>query len=213
MTPLVLMFGAALVTLLVRSLEVTVELWRPVILGAVVGVLWIPMLVSFGPPRTSPISYPPYYPPMIRPLKTWFEPGELIMSDMPWAVAWYAERQSVLITRTPDKDFMDLNDWIKTVKGLYLTRITLDQRYTTGWILNGREWGRFMIEMLNRNHVPEGFPLRKSPYPPYMLPHYYLLADFERWAASNLKATAHRLDVKEKPDKNKDADADDATSK
>ena len=52
-----------LVTLLVRSLEVTVKLWRPVILGAVVGVLWIPMLVSLG--RLEPRPYPtrPIIPP------------------------------------------------------------------------------------------------------------------------------------------------------
>lgn len=181
LAPVVFMFGSALLVLLVYSLDITVEAWRRVILGGVVAVLWIPLLVFFGPPRSFPIAYPPYYPPIIHQVAQWFEPDELIMSDMPWAVAWYGNRQSVLLTRTPDKDFLDLSDWQKEVNGLYLTRLTLDQRFLSGWVLNAKEWGRFVIEMLTEGEVPKGFPLRSAP--PFLstFPHYLLLADRERW--------------------------------
>lgn len=196
-TPLVLIFGAALVILLVRSMEVPVEAWRSVVLGTVVVVLWVPMLIGFGPPRTQPIAYPPYYPPMVRPLQDWFTSEEWIMSDMPWAVAWYADRQSVLISRTPDKDFMEINDWIKTINGLYLTRLTMDQKFISGWLLNAREWGRFMIDVFHREQVPDGFPTKKAP--PFLstFPHYLLFADRDRWTERMPTRMPRQLDEKE----------------
>jgi len=181
LTPLVFMFGMALVALLIYTLDVTVEVWRTLALGAVVAITWLPLVLAFGPPRTSPIVYPPYYPPTIQRVSQWFEPTELIMSDMPWAVAWYGNRQSILLSASPDKEYLDISDWHKTVSGLYLSRITLDQRFLTGWVLNARKWGRFVIEFLTRSQVPEGFPLRKAPDPLYTFPDHLLLSDKIRW--------------------------------
>lgn len=182
MVPLVFIFGASLITLLVYSLDLVVEAWRPLILGAVVGVLWLPLLITFGPPRTLPLAYPPYFPPMIQRLSQWFEPQELLMSDMPWAVAWYGERQGILTSVTPDKEFLDIHDWIKPISGLHLSHLTLDQRFITGWVMNGRKWGRFMTEFLGKADVPLGFPLRKAPDPLTTLPDHILLADKDRWS-------------------------------
>jgi 4-amino-4-deoxy-L-arabinose transferase-like glycosyltransferase len=184
LTPLVFMFGMALVALLVYSLDVSVEIWRTLTLSTVVAILWLPLVLTFGPPRTSPVVYPPYYPPSIQRVAQWFEPTELIMSDMPWAIAWYGNRQSVLLSASPDKEYLDISDWHKTVSGLYLTRITLDQRFLSGWVLNARKWGRFIIEILTRGEVPKGFPLRKAPSFMTTFPHYVLLADKERWQTS-----------------------------
>lgn len=181
--PLIFIFGAALVALLAYSIDVPLEAWRNVIIGAAVAVLWIPLLITLGPPRTIPIAFPPYFPPHIQQVARYFEPGELIMTDMPWATAWYGNRQSILLTRNPDKDFLDLSDWQKDVKGLFLTRITMDQRFLSGWVLNARDWGRFVIQMLTKGEVPTGFPLTKSP--PFMstFPFYLLLADRDdRWS-------------------------------
>lgn len=181
LAPLVFIFGMALVSLLVSSLEVSVEIWRPVILSTVVGVLLLPMILAFGPPRTSPVSYPPYHPPMIQRVAEWFGPQEWIMTDMPWAVAWYGNRQALLLSTTPEKDFLDITDWQKTVHGLFLTRITLDQRFVSGWIENDRRWGRFLVQIVTGGKVPTGFPLRKAPTFLATFPHYILLADRERW--------------------------------
>lgn len=181
LTPLVLMFGSALLIWLVDNLEVSAEAWRKVILGGVVGLTWLPLILVFGPPRTMPSAYPPYYPPTIQRVAGWFDPGEWIMTDMPWAVAWYGNRQALLLSRTPDKDFTDISDWQKPVNGLYLTRISLDSRFVTDWLLNARQWGRFMIEMIAKSEVPKGFPLRRSPNPSQTFPDHLLLADRDRW--------------------------------
>jgi hypothetical protein len=182
MAPLVFMFGAALVVLLVYSLDLMVEAWRTVILGALVAVFWIPLLVTLGPPRTMPIAFPPYYPPQIQGVANYFQPGEWLMTDMPWAVAWYGDRQALLLTVTPDREFVDVSDWQKTVNGVFLTRLTLDQKFLSGWVENARKWGRFVIEILTRQQVPQGFPLQKAPYFLATFPHYLLLADrSDRW--------------------------------
>jgi hypothetical protein len=184
-SPLVFMFGVALIVLLVYSLELPAEAWRNVVFGGVIAVFWMPLLITFGPPRVYPLAFPPYYPPHIQQVARYFDPGELIMADMPWAVAWYGNRQSVLMTKNPDKEFLDLTDWQKTVHGLFLTRITLDERFLSGWVLNARDWGRFVIQMLTRGEVPTGFPLRKSPAVLSTFPFYLLLADREdRWTNS-----------------------------
>ncbi|MBL9126607.1 MAG: hypothetical protein JNL97_03115 [Verrucomicrobiales bacterium] len=197
LTPLVFMFGMALVALLVYSMDVTAEIWRSVVLGVVVAVSWLPLALAFGPPRTSPIAYPPYYPPTIQRVAHWFQPGELIMSDMPWAVAWYGDRQSVLLSASPDKEYLDISDWHKTVNGLYLTRLTLDQRFLSGWVLNARKWGRFIIEILTGGKVPKGFPLRKAPSFLTTFPDHVLLSDTERWPTSLPLAPPKGLDPRD----------------
>lgn len=209
--PLVFMFGAALVALLVFSLDVRAEAWRTVVLAAVALVLWVPILVTFGPPRTYPIAYPPYYPPTIQRVARWFNPAETIMTDMPWAVAWYGDRQAILLARTPDKEFTDISDWQKPINGLYLTRLTLDERFLSGWVLNARQWGRFIIEILTRGEVPKGFPLRKSPSFMTTFPDHLLLADRDRWQEAAPISPPKSLDPKnaeaEQRDKERERDA------
>ena len=49
-------------------------------------------------PRPIPVAYPPYYPPAIQTVAGWLKEKELAMSDIPWAVAWYGQRQCVWLT-------------------------------------------------------------------------------------------------------------------
>lgn len=193
-TPLVLMFGAALVYVLVFSIELPAEAWRNVIFSGVTFVMWIPLLITFGPPKVHPVAYPPYYPPTIQRVASWFGEDDLIMSDMPWAVAWYGNRRSILLCKNPDEEFMQINDWHKTINGLHLSRITLDQRYISGWLLNARDWGRFIIQFLNIAKVPEGFPLRQAVDILATFPDHILIADRKRWQDSPTVAPPRALE-------------------
>lgn len=181
LAPLVFLFGAGLLMLLVNSLDLVVDAWRKVILGGAVLVCWLPLIITFGPPRVSPVAYPPYYPPSIQRVAGWFGPDELIMSDMPWAVAWYGDRQSILLSRDPYQSFNDIHDWQKSVSGLYLTQVTLDQRFVTDWVRNGWQWGKFVVDFVTKAQVPDGFPLSQSPDFLSTFPHYLLIADRRRW--------------------------------
>jgi hypothetical protein len=105
------------------------------------------------------VQWPPYVPPYIAILGEWTNPDEIITSDMPWAVAWYADRKSIWIPNTID-DFMDMSDYNRLngpIVGLYLTPITGDSRFFSD-IVKGeyKEWSPFILRNLNA----KGFPLQ-----------------------------------------------------
>jgi hypothetical protein len=76
------------------------------------------------------IQWPPYVPPFIAILGEWYGEKEIIASDMPWAVAWYANRNSLLLPQTI-KDFSKISDFRllgESLTGIYLTPVTGNRR-------------------------------------------------------------------------------------
>jgi hypothetical protein len=105
------------------------------------------------------VQWPPYVPPYIAILGEWTTPDEIITSDMPWAVAWYADRKCVWLPDTV-ANFMDFNDYNRlhgSIVGLYLTPISGDSRFYSD-IVKGeyKEWSPFILRNLNT----KGFPLQ-----------------------------------------------------
>jgi len=60
------------------------------------------MLLAFLPPRTRPVAYPPYFPPILQQAASFAKPNELTASDQPWAMAWYGQRQCVWLSNPSD---------------------------------------------------------------------------------------------------------------
>lgn len=121
----------------------------------------IPMI--FASPLLAPwkpaVRWPPYVPPYIAVLNDWMKPDEIVASDMPWAVAWYADRRSLWVPDTL-KTFNDLNDYQRLggpINGLYLTPISGSQN-TLGDVLKGeyKDWATVILRSVNL----EKFPLR-----------------------------------------------------
>ena len=147
------------------------------------------LLVLLVPPKTNPVAYPPYYPPAIQTIAGWLKEKELAMSDIPWAMAWYGQRQCVWLTLkcTPDakdpnthEDFFAINDYQKPINLLYLTPQTMDARFLTQWIRAGEQsWGSFILESMVKKKVPDYFPLSESQSG--WLPEQLVLTDFQRW--------------------------------
>jgi len=52
-----------------------------------------------------------------------------MMSDMPWAVAWYGRHPCISLSRDTQDNFSAVNDYFQPVKGVYLTTLTLDDKY------------------------------------------------------------------------------------
>lgn len=186
LAPLVFIYGVGIYSLLLSQLELPFAQLRSVLTGIVVVIVSAPLIFSLLPPKTHPVAYPPYYPPLIQRFAGWMKPGELVMSDMPWAVAWYGREQSVWITlsvsdpRTGD-DFFSINDLKKPVKGLYLTHLTLDQRFYSQMLLpQGNGWGRFVVEAVVSTNLPPGFPLKQAPSG-YLQNGQLFLTDWQRW--------------------------------
>jgi hypothetical protein len=168
---------------------------RYVVIGLFGLVACLPMILAFLPPRGSPVAYPPYYPPAIQTVAGWMKEKELTMSDIPWAVAWYGQRQCVWLTlrATPDpketnpshEDFFAINDYQKPIQAIYLTPETMDARFLSQWIRAGElSWGSFIFETLAHKKVPEGFPLNVSQFG--WLPEQIVLTDWERWRKTPL---------------------------
>ncbi len=114
------------------------------------------MLLGSGKPV---IRYPPYIPSAISTLNEWMKPDEIIASDMPWAVAWYADRRSLWIPDTV-KMFSDLNDYNVLggpIKAVYLTPISGGQNNLHD-IMKGeyKEWA----SLIQRTALLENFPLK-----------------------------------------------------
>src|SRR5581483_6666596 len=105
---------------------------------------------------------PPYVPPYIAILggggtEGFTNPDEIIASDMPWAVAWYADRESVWIPYHID-DFMDMHDYNRlngALVGLYLSPITGDARFFSD-VVKGeyQEWSSFILRNVDTQNFP-----------------------------------------------------------
>jgi hypothetical protein len=138
------------------------------------------LIVTLLPPRIYPLSYPPYLPPWIQETSALLSSKELMMSDMPWAVAWYGNRNCVWTTLDSGRSFFAVNDEQRPISALYLTPLTIDVRFLSQ-ILQGPDhgWSRFATEVLMQTNVPAQFPLRHArlKYAPDQL----FLCDRPRW--------------------------------
>jgi hypothetical protein len=91
--------------------------------------------------------------------------SEQMMSDIPWAVAWYGDRQCLRWTRNPDEDFYRIHDYDKPVNALYLSPKALDSRFLSGLLKRpGSRWGRpFLVNVMALQEIPKEFPLKYAP--------------------------------------------------
>jgi hypothetical protein len=189
LAPLVLVYGVSLFYLLLEQMRLPFRQLRYVVIGIFSLVACLPMVFVFLPPKTTPVVYPPYNPLIIQTVAGWLKEKELAMSDIPWAVAWYGQRQCVWLTLkcTSDpkdpgsrEDFFAINDYQKPINALYLTPQTMDARFLTQWYRTGeRSWGGFILDSILKKKVPDYFPLSQMPAGFY--PEQLVLTDFPRW--------------------------------
>lgn len=186
--PLVVVYGVGLFFLLLEQVEVPVRQLRYVVIGLFGLVTTLPLLLVFLPPQTRPLAYPPYLPPIIQELSGYMKENELMMSDIPWAVAWYGQRQSVWLTlravpsakdRSLQEDFFAINDYLKPVQGLYLTAETMDSKFVSEWVQAEQSWGSFIAQTVLMREEPRSFPLQKARAD--LFPYQLFLTDWERW--------------------------------
>jgi hypothetical protein len=188
--PLIFMYGAGLYSLLLDRLELPFVQLRHLVTGMLLFVASAPLIFLLLPPREFPLAYPPYWPPWIQQFTRWMTEKELVMSDMPWATAWYGRRQSVWTTMNVQDpknhdDFYTINDSKKPVRALYLTPLSMDARFFSQ-MLKGQDWawGKFVVDSLVlTNGLPPGFPLKHSPVGPYLDSGHVFLTDWPRWKA------------------------------
>jgi len=162
--PLMICYGLAFVLVMWTRLEINIKLVRLAFLSLLFFLSALPFIDrSLARLRggSMPVVWPPYVPPYISLLRTWTVEKEVIASDMPWAVAWYADRKSLWLPKTI-QDFITLNDY-KSLKGeivgVYLTPVSGNRGFLND-IVKGEysEWAPFIL----RNVQAREFPLKVS---------------------------------------------------
>lgn len=180
--PLMICYGLAFVLVMWTRLEINIRLVRLGFLTLIFALSALPFFQNFlnliGGPQ-SKVQWPPYVPPGIALLGQWTTEREIIASDMPWAVSWYADRRSLWLPVTI-KDFIDLNDYKQLnneIVGLYLTPVSAYQPFLNE-IVKGeyKEWAPFIL----RNLQTREFPLKVSTVMP-IDNECIFYADRDRW--------------------------------
>src|SRR5579862_731362 len=180
LVPLVFVYGVSLFFILLEQMALPLRELRYVVKTVFVALCCAPMIFALLPPKTIPVVYPPYYPPEIQRIAGWMKPNELTMSDVPWAVAWYGQRQCVWLTLNYQDDFFAINDYLKPVQALYLTPETTDTKFAADWIrADEHSWGSFVLQAAAQGKIPASFPLVHAPSG--LFPERLFLTDADRW--------------------------------
>jgi len=179
LTPLVVIFGVAFFLTLLNQMKTPSSQVQIGVIVLMVAISCQTFVTNLLPPKISPVAYPPYYPPEIQKISGWMHPDEIIMSDIPWAIAWYGDRQCVWNTVNSQSEFFQFNDYVKQVRGLYLTLNTLDKKLFSECLQGGVDsWGNFVLKTVAANQIPPQFPLKVAPYG---LLSGLFLTDRQRW--------------------------------
>lgn len=166
LAPLAVVFGTVFFLTLLDQMKLPATAVRYGVITLLVLLVWQPLLANVIT-RANPVAYPPYYPPEIQQVSGWLKPDELMMSDMPWAVAWYGQRPCLWLTRDAQSDFYAFNDYFeaygfsKPAKGIYFSSLTMDDKFLSNMARGEADgWGRFIMNAGMLNQWPKGFPLQ-----------------------------------------------------
>jgi len=159
--PIMSCYGLAYLLVHWNRLAISIPFARAGFLTVLYLLCALPMI--FATPWLSPpkpfVRWPPYMPALIGVLNDWMKPEEVTASDMPWAVAWYANRRSLWLPDTI-RVFSDLGDYQALggpVNGLYLTPVSgTDNKFRD--IVKGeyKDWA----PVIQRTQILEKFPLK-----------------------------------------------------
>jgi len=183
LTPLVFLFAVSFFFSVLGSTEFGHPLLRGLFVGGAWVVFSLPLLTSLLPPRSFPMVLPAYRPDIVQEVSGYVRPDELMASDVPWAVAWYGDRDCLwlphAVRSTDREDFLSVTDFERHVAALYLSPFTSEEplrRVGTGEFV----WGRFYLDAVVNRNLPKGFPLLDA-YQGSAERGHLFLADRRRW--------------------------------
>jgi hypothetical protein len=157
--PLMTLYGVGFALVLWTRLNLQTRFFRTLFLGGLFVLTGFPALLGFSS-GGSRINFPPYLPGFMQLFTGWTNPKEIICSDMPWAVAWYADRKALLLPAKV-KDFNNFYDYQSLggpIVGLYLTPISRDAPFASDIIAG--EYKDWAALVLGGPQAVPSFPLR-----------------------------------------------------
>ncbi len=176
--PIILIYGAGFFFVLLDQMGLPNFGYRLGAAGIFCGVLTLPLWLNLLPPHASPLVYPPYYPPWIQEKASYTGEGEVMMTDIPWAVSWYGRggtrlwlplRYKLPPSSTLREGFYHIHDHPKPIRALYLTAQTLktvEMASLYDFARNeevDQDWSHFILGIFIKKEVPTGFPLKRAP--------------------------------------------------
>ena len=156
--PIMTCFGLAFLLVQWNRLEIPHRLARIGFLVLLFLICGSQTILNLLPPYSrSSLHWPPYVPPYIAVIGDWMQPNELTATDMPWAVAWYADRKAVWLPETirAYTEFNDYNLFGGRINAIYLTPISGSQN-TLRDILKGeyRDWAPVILRSVDLQKFP-----------------------------------------------------------
>ncbi len=182
LAPLVLMFGTGFFFTILHQMALPTSRLRALAAGLFALLMCAPMLLNLTSPPDPAGSF--HYEPLgMQRTADMMKPEELMMSDIPWAIAWYGDRACSWLTLDDADTFQEMN-LLKPVQALYLTERSTDRPFLSQILGKQQSWGRFVLSVLPnaqspQGQVPAGFPLTNA-LARYM-PAEIFLSDTVRW--------------------------------
>ena len=185
MAPLVFLFGVSLFFMLLDQFTGRAPSLRGFAIGIFLLLASAPLWFTLFMPVRTAVAYPPYFPPYIQEKARSVPAGGWIMSDLPWAVSWYADRPSVWLSLKYREevapkyrnDFKMVQELGVPIRALYLSARTLKSFETqalAGWLRGAgtenweeavSDWDTFVLLGVYLKHeIPAGFPLKRAPF-------------------------------------------------
>ncbi len=148
----------------------------------------LPLIFTLLPRNVPPVQVN-YYQPAIHALNGWTNDHEVIATDMPWGVAWYADRKSLWLP-AKFRDLLGLSDNAKlpgTLAGVFLSPVSRGESFYNG-IYRG-EYSDAEEKNPNVGYPALIFGRRDLPYFPFQQGYsilgdlsYTFYSDRARWA-------------------------------
>jgi 4-amino-4-deoxy-L-arabinose transferase-like glycosyltransferase len=182
--PLVVVFGTGVLLTLLDQVSHPDPKARGVLVVIFALVMCMPLLLDLiGPPSQPVIS--PYSPSHVQKTAAMMNQDELMMSDIPWAVAWYGARPCLWLTLDDAGTFEEINH-LEPVRAIFLTQRTSDRRLLSQMLANQQSWECFMLNSLPggfHGEVPGGFGPRfgLTNAPLDYLPDQMFISNSNRW--------------------------------
>jgi len=206
LAPLILMYGAGLFQNLSERFSAPEPGAWLVTVSTFLVVMTAPLLLTLVRPMFSSAPSSPYQPKTIQEKASQIDRSDWLMTDIPWAVAWYGERQSVWLSlryKEPTEDLKRPNDFAamngvgKRLRALYLSsRMTkavdtwglwswIHREKREAWEATINDWEAFLVAGAYAElQVPTGFPLKDAPFG--LWPELFLM-DSERETPNAIK--------------------------
>jgi len=191
--PVFAAFGMAYLLVQWGRLEIGSAFFRRAFIGTIFALSAVPLFNLLTASGKS-FFVMPYRVPSIARLANGSKPNEVIASDMPWAVAWYANRSSLLFPIDPAMliEMHDYGTLKRPIAGLFLTSISSDTPFLSG-VLSGelRAWYGLVRRDPEATNAPN---LRGFPFPTLYVSEFFR---YDCFYTDAVRAEAMKLQPKE----------------